>query len=468
MIRSIYAKIFLWFWIVAIGAAAAVMLFTRLSGSFNQSSLWMSLASGVYARGAVDIYFHGGKAALVQYMNEVESSHGIHATLIDPQGLDILGKGVPPESTEILRKARETAKNEFRGGSIYTEASPVVTPQGVFVLIAQVHVWRAYEDPTVLRRIASKLLVAFLCTGLLCLVLARHIASPIRVLQGAATRIADGELSVRAMPAIGPRKDELAKLASDFDRMAERIQSLLHKQKELLGDISHELRSPLARLNVSLELLRRGDNSAVGRMQSEIDRLDELIGQILTLTRLQMGEGQKITTSVNLRSIVESVAEDTRFEGREDGRSVVSTHTDDCWLVGDPALLRSCIENVVRNAVRHTKQNTEVVIVLNKVSVAEMSWARIAVSDNGNGVPPESLSRLFEPFYRVSEPGALRSDGFGLGLTIAQRVAVLYGGNITAQNLDAGGLEVIIELPLRMPVTRTVFAEISNTETIRG
>jgi two-component system, OmpR family, sensor histidine kinase CpxA len=467
MIRSIYAKIFLWFWVVALGASAMVMVFANVSGSYPRASLWMSLASGVYARGAVDIYLRDGKLALADYVTQIESSHGIRATLLDPQDRDILGKGVPSDSADILRKARETGQNEFRGGIVYTEASPISTPQGMFVLLAQVHPWQVFENPALLSRMALKFLIALLCTGFLCLVLARHIASPIRTLQSAAAKIAEGDLTVRAMPAIAPRKDELAKLARDFDRMAERIQDLLHKQKELLGDISHELRSPLTRLNVSLELLRHGESDAIERMQTDINRLDELIGQVLTLTRLQMGEGQKVVTSLNLRSIVESVAEDAVFEGQKDGKLVVVAHAENCSLAADPALLRSCIENVVRNALRHTKQNTEVVVSLNKVASEGGSRAQITVSDHGSGVPPQSLSRLFEPFYRVSEAGHLRADGFGLGLAIAQRVALLYGGNIAARNLDTGGLEMKIELRLQDVAQQSVFLEASSTEAVR-
>jgi two-component system, OmpR family, sensor histidine kinase CpxA len=468
MIRSIYAKIFLWFWVVALGAAAVVMLFSNVSGSYARASLWMSLAGGVYARGAVDIFLSGGKAALAAYVNQIESSHGIRATLLDPKDQDILGKGIPAECADILREVRETGQDRFRGGIVYTEASPIPTAQGMFVLVAQVHPWQIFENPALLSRMALKFLVALLCTGVLCLILARHIASPIRVLQGAAARIANGDLSVRALPAIAPRNDELAKLARDFDRMAERMQGLVHKQKELLGDISHELRSPLARLNVSLELLRHGESDAIERMQTDIKRLDELIGQVLTLTRLQMGEGQKVVTSVNLPAIVESIAKDARFEGQRDGKSVVVAHAENCSLDADAALLRSCIENLVRNAVRHTKQNTQVVVSLAKVTIAGASWAQITVSDHGNGVPPQSLSRLFEPFYRVSEAGNSRADGFGLGLAIAQRVALLYGGNITARNLHTAGLEMKIELPLKDFAQPSGFVEASSTEPVRN
>jgi two-component system, OmpR family, sensor histidine kinase CpxA len=448
VIRSIYTKILLWFWLVAIGAAAAVMIVANLSGSQTRASLWMSLAGGVYARGAVDKYLQGGKPALAGYMSEIESRHGIRATLLDPQNHDILGKGAPTRSAQLVRESRETGENRFRGGLAYTEAAPIWTPQGTFVLVAQVHPWQAFENPTVIAGLVLKFLVALICTGILCAILARHLAAPIRALQASAERIADGDLSVRAWPAIAPRNDELANLARDFDRMAQRIQGLLQKQQQLLGDISHELRTPLTRLNVSLELLRHGETDAVERMQTEILRLDDLIGQILTLTRLQVGEGQKIVSVVNLRSMVEGIAEDVRLEGKKEEKSVVLSPADDCRLQGDPALLRSCIENVVRNAVRYTKPQTEVTIALNSVHERGSQWARIVVSDQGHGVPQESLSRLFEPFYRVSEARDLRTGGSGLGLAIAQRVATLYGGKITARNRDSGGLEIEIELLL--------------------
>jgi two-component system, OmpR family, sensor histidine kinase CpxA len=444
VIRSIYAKILLWFWVVAVGAVAVVMLFANLSGAQPRAYFWMSLAAGVYAQGAVDHYLQGGKPALVQFMTKVESSHGIRATLLDPQNQDILGKAVPPGSAEIVRAARETGQSRFRGGIVYTEASPISTPLGTFVLVARVYPWRAFENPILLSGLAFKFLVALLCTGLLCTVLARHIAAPIRALQAAAGRIADGDLSVRAMPAIAPRSDELANLARDFDRMAERIQGLLQKQLQVLADISHELRSPLTRLNVSLELLRHGESDAIDRMQTDINRLEALIGQVLTLTRLELREGQKAMSPVNLRTVVEGVAEDARFEGKKEERSIRITHADDCWLAGDAALLRSCIENVVRNAVRHTRPRTEVVIALNRVEEARGCTARVVVADCGNGVPAESLPLLFEPFYRVAES----TGGVGLGLAIAQRVALLHGGRITARNRDCGGLEIEIELPL--------------------
>jgi two-component system sensor histidine kinase CpxA len=187
-------------------------------------------------------------------------------------------------------------------------------------------------------------------------------------------------------------------------------------------------------------------------MQADLHRLDTLIGQILTLTRLQTGGDRKTETAVNLRLLVESVAEDARFEVREDGKSVVISRADDCWLKGDPAPLRSCIENVVRNAVHYTKPQTEVAVSLDLVGASSDS-ARILVTDHGDGVPPEVLGRIFEPFYRVTEAGEHHSGGTGLGLSIAQRIAIVHGGTIRARNRDGGGLEMEIRLPAQDSVS---------------
>jgi signal transduction histidine kinase len=193
--------------------------------------------------------------------------------------------------------------------------------------------------------------------------------------------------------------------------------------------------------------VRRGKTDAVEHMQTDLHRLDILIGQVLTLTRLQMRDDRKTKTPVNLRSIVESVAEDARFEGREEGKSVVIPRADDCWMKGDPALLRSCIENVVRNAVHYTKPETEVTLSLEVVTEGSDS-ARILVADHGDGVPPEALDRIFEAFYRVTEAREHQTGGTGLGLSIAQRIAIVHGGGIRARNRDGGGLEIEISVPV--------------------
>ena len=448
MIRGIYLKIFVWFSGATLLTSGAVFLITVATHSQSLGPSWMIGVLDQYARSAVDIYVRGGKPGLEKYVQHIQDISSLQSTLFDPQNRDILGRGVPAGAEKVLAQARATGDTQFHIGLLWTGASVVDGPDGKYILVAKVLIPYRWLLTGALSTAVLGWLMPALGGAALCLLLGRHFSGPIRTLQSVARKIADGDLSVRASPAIGSRRDELADLARDFDKMADRIQALLRKQLELLGDISHELRSPLTRLNVSLELVRRGERDAVERMQEDLRRLDTLIGQTLTLTRLQTRDDRKTAEElVNLRSILEGVAEDARFEVQEDGKSVVISRADDCWLKGDPALLRSCIENVVRNAVRHTKPQTEVALSLDVISNSSHS-ARILVADRGDGVPPEALSRIFEPFYRVTEGGEHQTGGPGLGLSIAQRVAVVYGGGIQVCNREGGGLEVEIHLPI--------------------
>ena len=448
MIRGIYLKIFVWFSAATLLTSGAVFLITVATHSQSLGPSWMIGVLDQYARSAVDIYVHGGKPRLEKYLQNIEDISFLQSTLFDPQNRDILGRGVPAGAEKALAEARATGDTQFHIGLLWTGASVVDGPDGKYILVAKVLLpYHGLVTGALATAVLAWIMPA-LGGAMLCLLLGRHFAAPIRTLQSVAGKIADGDLSVRASPVIGSRRDELADLARDFDKMADRIQALLCKQLELLGDISHELRSPLTRLNVSLELVRRGEKDAVERMQEDLLRLDTSIGQILTLTRLQTRDDRKTAEErVNLRSILEGIAEDARFEVQEDGKSVVISHAEDCWSHGDPALLRSCIENVVRNAIRYTKPQTEVALSLDVLTNGSHS-ARILVADRGDGVPAEALSRIFEPFYRVTEAAEHQIGGTGLGLSIAERVAVAYGGSIHARNREGGGLEIEIHLPV--------------------
>ena len=456
MIRGIYTKIFIWFLLATGITSGAVFLITVVTHSQSLGPSWMIGVLDQYARSAVIIYEHGGKDRLAEYLQRIQDASFLQSTLLGPEDRDILGRGVPPGAEKVLAKARETGQTQFHVGLLWTGASVDDRPEGRYILVAKVIIPYRFVLGGMLETTVLQWLLPALAGSLLCLLLARHLATPIRTLRTVAGRIADGDFSVRAVPAIGSRKDELADLARDFDRMADRIEALLRKQLELLGDISHELRSPLTRLNVSLELVRRGKTDAVERMQADLHRLDTLIGQVLTLTRLQTRGDQKNETPVNLRSILESVAEDAQFEVKEDGKAVVISRAEDCWLKGDAALLRSCIENVVRNAVHYTKPQTEVTLSLDLVGNGTDA-ARILVADRGDGVPAEALENIFEPFYRVTEAHEHQTGGTGLGLSIAQRIAVVHGGSIRARNRNGGGLEMEIRLPAQSPVSAPQF-----------
>ncbi len=299
-----------------------------------------------------------------------------------------------------------------------------------------------------LEGIGVQLAISALVGGIICYLLAWRITAPVRCLRQAVQRLADGDLTVRSGLDSDHRGDEIADLGLDFDRMAGRIETLLLSQKQLVRDISHELRSPLARLQVALGLARRAAPGAaegfLDRIEREAERLNELIGELLTLSLLENGSGTAEAAPFDLRDLLDEVVQDASFEAAESGRQV-SLAAVPALVAGNRELLRRAIENVVRNALRYTKEGSAVAVQL----VEERQQALIRVTDQGPGVPDAMLRAIFQPFYRVAEARDRQSGGTGIGLAITARAIALYGGSVTACNRPEGGLEVEIRLPLR-------------------
>jgi two-component system sensor histidine kinase CpxA len=307
------------------------------------------------------------------------------------------------------------------------------------------------------------LIIAIISSGLVCYLLAWYMTKPIVRLRTATRQLAAGDLSARTGAPATARSDEVAGLMRDFDAMAERIETLLKAQSRLLNDISHELRSPLARLNVALGLARQraGVESAdmLDRIELEASRLNELIGRILTLARLEDGEQTAPQTPVALDEIVLSVTEDAEFEAQARHCHVRTSIPEGDWTVhGNASLLHSAVENVVRNAIRYTQEGSAVDVDLTSETKAGVHEAVLRVSDSGPGVPPETLSKLFEPFYRLDDARERQTGGVGLGLAITERAVRFHGGKVSASNRQAGGLVIEIRLPLiaggTMPLER--------------
>jgi two-component system sensor histidine kinase CpxA len=276
---------------------------------------------------------------------------------------------------------------------------------------------------------------------------------PIVRLRAATRQLAAGDLAARAGAPDVRRRDEVAGLMRDFDGMAERLERLVKAQSRLLNDISHELRSPLARLNVALGLARQRANAESGsmldRIELEASRLNELIGRILTLARLEDGEQHVPAMPVSLDEVVLSVAEDAEFEAQARHCHVRSEISAGSWGVcGEASLLHSAIENVVRNAIRYTREGTTVEIHLERAENASGTEAVVSVTDCGSGVPADALEKLFQPFYRLDDDRGRLTGGVGLGLAITERAVRFHGGRVAAFNRAEGGLRVEIHLPL--------------------
>jgi len=292
------------------------------------------------------------------------------------------------------------------------------------------------------------LVTAIIVSGVVCLGLAGYLTAPLRRMRAATRRLTEGDLSARAGAGFGSRRDEIGDVVRDFDTMAERIESLLHAQQQLLSDISHELRSPLARLNVALELARRTAGGAaeahLARIESEAERMNELVGRLLALSRAETAGARAPIEEFDLGEVVQRVANDAQYEANRAGKRVdVSVHGQ-AVLRGDPVLIASAIENVVRNAIKYTPPDSAVDVT----ATVTAGHAQVVVRDHGSGIPEADLARVFLPFYRVDGSRDRESGGTGLGLSIAQRAVASQGGTIRADNAEGTGLQVTITLPI--------------------
>jgi signal transduction histidine kinase len=364
------------------------------------------------------------------------------------RGEELSGRKPPPTAQKLAARSRQSGK----AGTPFSFSGPwhahaILTAGGRhYVLVSQ------GKHPLQLSALALRLIVVFITAGIVCYGLARYLTAPVIRLRRAAQSLAGGDLAARVGSGAGRRRDELTDLGHDFDLMAERIESLISAQRRLFLDLSHELRSPLARLHVALGLARQRTgpeaSDPLNRIEREADRLNGLITQVLTLARLEADTSQKASIRVDLSRLVQEVSWDADFEARSHGRVVRVITCEDCTIIGNPELLRSALENVVRNAVRYTAEGTEVEIALRRLTNNGHSQAVITVRDHGEGVPEDSLAYLFRPFYRVAEARDRQTGGIGLGLAITERALRVHSGTVKAANAPDGGLVVEAFLPL--------------------
>lgn len=274
--------------------------------------------------------------------------------------------------------------------------------------------------------------------------LAWYFARPIRNLRAAFEAVAGGRLETRIGDTMGRRRDELSDLGTDFDRMAERLQGLLDGQRRLLHDVSHELRSPLARLQAAADLMRQQPERGadfIERIERDTARMDRLVGELLTLARLDSGMAGKLDQDFDLGEMIHDIADDARIEADPKACRIATALASPLPVRGNPELLHRAIENVVRNAVRHSPRGG--LISIEGQADAETHTLRIGIADAGPGVPDTNLEAIFAPFFRGEGTGA----GYGLGLAITRRVVAAHGGSVNAANRTQGGLRVTIRLP---------------------
>jgi two-component system sensor histidine kinase CpxA len=473
LFRSLFLKIFLWFGVVLItmivGTAIVGELTRPAEPPMRRNPEPMLEA---YGKEAAAEFERGGQPALGAYLDRVEQPSEIRAFLFSSQLQELSGRRLPAGAPDLAQRTLQAQRPQVAPEEHAPPllARPIATANGSrYVIVAELpgHRMVGLFHPT------FHLLAVMFVGGLFCYGLARYLTSPVAKLRAATQELAQGNLRARVGPALGNRRDELASLAADFDRMAEKIEGLVNSQRRLLGDISHELRSPLARLNVALELARQRSgseaSSALERIQREAETLNEMIGQLLALTRLESGAEEIRQHEFDLTVLLTDIAADAEFEARNRKRTVQLDAPEACTVFGNEQLLRRAIENVVRNAVQYTAPDTAVAVKLECLPelprqnfdreggppLTSMNLAKgqrtavITVRDHGAGVPEGALTEIFRPFYRVDEARNREAGGVGLGLAIAERAVRLHGGKVTAANASGGGLKITIVLPTK-------------------
>jgi two-component system sensor histidine kinase CpxA len=422
---------------------------------------------------------------------------------IEPAGAALLSSGgqllCSTADATSLAQIPSPLPNHIDGraaGNLYLWLVPITSPSGE----RYTYIWfqPPSSHPPRQRRWAylhfafPELPVAIAVGGLTTFVLVLLFTRPVVRLRRAARSLANGNLSARVEQSpsaiLRSSSDQFQGLIRDFNHMADRLESLVDAQKLLLRDVSHELRSPLARLSVALELARedpslgsdaagrRTDGSRLGehldRIERETAKLNQLIGQLLLLSSIEARENTSTFHTLSLNQLCEELLSDAEYEAQQRSASVTLLQACLCTIRGDHELLYRAIENVVRNAIRYTEPGTQVTIRIDAITTEDTGeagmkaagniskvrvagageatgrWACVEVNDQGPGIPETELTRIFRPFYRVDYARSSATGGFGVGLAITERAVRLHGGRIRASNRPSGGASIVLLFPL--------------------
>ena len=445
--NSLFWKLFLWFWLTMISMMVALVVTVAITvdpSDFLSERRALFRELEVASR-SVERLAAGWSSNL-----SFQQLPGSYYYLFGPNGEPVGRETVPAEiaSAYNMTYDRREPVITFRSGMV------IVGPRKVWIDRTPFNLYLTKEMPRLVhwrvKKVFAKqwhlVIIALGVSFLLCILLARYLVVPIRQLQGTSRRLAQGDLAARVAQQVRARNDELGEFGRDFNHMAEQLEALIGDKERLLRDVSHELRSPLTRLQLSLALARRKSPDAEAehsRIEREIERLDQMVGEIIRFSRIQNGVTDLAWEPVSLEVLIDTIVDDADFEAQAQNKSVLFTERADIEIIGVKDWLGSAIENMVRNAIRFTPEENNVEVALKR----HKGYAVITVRDYGPGIPEDALDSLFEPFFRVDDTRGKENDGFGLGTSIAKGAVKNHNGTITARNVHPG-LEVTICLPL--------------------
>jgi signal transduction histidine kinase len=390
-----------------------------------------------------DAYNTGGVKGLAQYEDRLNHIFKGRHTLVDAHGIDLvtganLLQKLPPSPATMSRL-------RINGNWLITRQSR----DGKYWFVAEgqlrrLHIW-------------TFLPYYFLVLGATAAVFwlaAVGVIMPIRRIANSIAAFGNGNLSVRVKT---NRPDEIGQLGRSFNEMAERLERLILSERRLLGDISHELRSPLARLKFAVKLARTSHDTkaAIDRIEKDVDRIASLVSDIVEITFVEGDPTLRGAEAVDLGGVVDEVVRDCQVEADARGCRIAFAGGGHGDVLGSRELLRRAVENVLRNAIRYSPEGAPI-----EVSISEVEQvASIVIRDHGPGVPDDTLGRIFDPFFRVEEARNTNGGGSGLGLSIAKRAVQAHHGSIAAENA-APGLRMTLSIPL-------VSVPVDHTENVR-
>lgn len=442
--RKLYWKIFIWFWVAMCFTILITALLssqvTRHSSNDSDEHAFISVISSA----ALTMIDSDNRAQFNTWNQYLRTNYNIQLAILPLK---------PHEQIEVAEEFQPISKQLHKLGRSHIKPPFLISPPLVsnngdqYRLIGKFppEVFEAYKFNR--GNIIVRLSLAFIFGGFVCYLLSLYLSRPIRILQRAARRLGRGNFSTRVNDKLTKRNDEIGELASEFNDMAARLESLISSRQQLLQDISHELRSPLARLSVALELAKDKApqvSRELDRIGKESEKLNELIQQILTLASLNNEDPRMAFNEFDLVKMIRSIIDDANFEAQHLPSTITFDCPSNCKISANFSLIQSAIENVVRNALNYSEKDQPLKLSL----ITEKQTVTITIEDTGPGIAENMLPNIFEPFFRTDDSRTASTGGFGLGLAIAKKAIVLHHGSITAYNVTKGGLGVKICLPL--------------------
>ena len=447
MSRRLFWKIFLPFWVAQ--ALLLGALYLRVHYRINSEHPWwiqperhqMPILADLAAR----TFQEQGPTGLRQLLNGLSLTKRSRFWLVDASGREMTGQRVPDN---VMRGAMAAEKSEglYHSYEVNVLAGRATTPQGQYLLIAEM------TPPAISERVPGDILWALrlgtIFSAIVCFLIAHYLTKPIERMRDATHELARGNLDIRAGENLGNRQDEIADLVRDFDIMAGELRNQIQSERNLLSGVSHELRSPIARMRLALTIARHAQeperSEMLDRLEQDTVQLDSMLERILTVARMESGQLQPKFELISLNEVIDSVLHDANFEAVATGANIEYHGSGEIKVTGDAGMLHSAIENLVRNALFYSGRDGRIGVALARVN----DTAVITVRDNGPGVPEAALPLLFKPFYRVDDSRGTTTGGMGLGLAIVRNALLAHGGTAVARNLLPHGLEVELRLPV--------------------